>query len=400
MKLFSRIFLFCCVAAPAFGQNTWFPVDSLNGSPKSVATSFVLNDEGYVVGGLTDGSFSRKMYSYNIAQDDWDAEPSWGGELGSGQNRGSAVSFVINEKAYVGLGQGNTAGFYNDFWEYNPLDTTWTQKANFTGSARRSAVGFSIDGIGYVGTGQDEAGMTRDFFSYDAITNSWNQLNNFTGTARKSAVAFTLGGNAYIGTGDDGVLLKDFWQYNPTTDSWIQRPDLPGMSRAGAVAWGEFPTGFISCGEDANGVFLKDLWEYNFFGNVWQQRADLPGPARKHATAFCINGIGFVGSGYNDIFLDDFYAYIPLLGTNELEQTTLEVYPNPATEQLILRTEYSFTSLIVTDANGKIIPVELTSTGENANLSMQLEGLSSGHYFIAGETKNGQFVHTSFIKIP
>jgi len=400
MKLITGILLLFCVASPVFGQNTWFPVDSLNGSPKSVTTSFVLYNEGYVLSGLTDGSFSRKMYSYDIDQNDWDSEPSWGGELGSGQNRGSAVSFVVNEKAYVGLGQGNTAGFYNDFWEYNPLDTTWTQKANFIGSARRSAVAFSIDGVGYVGTGQDEAGLTRDFYSYNAITNSWSQLNNFTGTARKSAVAFTLGGNAYIGTGDDGVLLKDFWQYNPSTDLWVQRPDIPGIGRSGAVAWGQFPTGFISCGEDANGVFLNDLWEYNYFGNVWQQRASLPGPPRKHAAAFCINGIGFVGTGYNGVFLDDFYAYIPLLGTNELVETALEVYPNPATELLTVHTEHALKNLRVTDVNGKIIPLEFTNTGENGTLIIQLEGLAGGHYFLSGETQNDQLLQTSFIKLP
>ena len=34
---------------------------------------------------------------------------------------------------------------------------TWTQKANFGGTARSLAVGFSIDNKGYVGTGSDGA---------------------------------------------------------------------------------------------------------------------------------------------------------------------------------------------------------------------------------------------------
>jgi hypothetical protein len=100
-------------------------------------------------------------------QDDWDNEVSWGGDFGGGQNRGSAVGFTAYNKAYVGLGQGNSAGFYNDFWEYDPSTEVWTQKADFIGSARRGAVGFSIDDIGYVGTGQDATGLTRDLLIWE-----------------------------------------------------------------------------------------------------------------------------------------------------------------------------------------------------------------------------------------
>ena len=42
-----------------------------------------------------------------------------------------------------------------DFWEYDPAANTWTQKADFVGVARISAVGFSIGSKGYIGTGYD-----------------------------------------------------------------------------------------------------------------------------------------------------------------------------------------------------------------------------------------------------
>ena len=40
-----------------------------------------------------------------------------------------------------------------DFWEYDPAANTWTQKADFGGAARDGAVGFSIGSKGYIGTG-------------------------------------------------------------------------------------------------------------------------------------------------------------------------------------------------------------------------------------------------------
>jgi hypothetical protein len=48
-----------------------------------------------------------------------------------------------------------------DFWEYDPATNTWTQKADFGGTARYSAVGFSIADKGYLGTGTDGFHLIR-----------------------------------------------------------------------------------------------------------------------------------------------------------------------------------------------------------------------------------------------
>src|SRR4249919_3048148 len=62
--------------------------------------------------------------------------------------RGSAVSFSIGNKGYIGTGDS-----YNDFWEYDPATNVWTQKADFGGKGRDWATGFSIGNKGYIGTG-------------------------------------------------------------------------------------------------------------------------------------------------------------------------------------------------------------------------------------------------------
>src|SRR6266436_6568938 len=80
---------------------------------------------------------------------------------------------------------------------------TWTQKADFGGTARWAAVGFSIGTKGYLGTGQDSFSLHKDFWEYDAATNSWTQKADFGGGLRESAVSFTIGSKGYIGTGND-----------------------------------------------------------------------------------------------------------------------------------------------------------------------------------------------------
>ena len=77
-------------------------------------------------------------------------------------------------KGYIGTGYDGTA-YYNDFWEYDQSNNTWTAKANFPGAARYYAVGLSIGTKGYIGTGIDAGGTKyNDFYEYDPTNNTWS----------------------------------------------------------------------------------------------------------------------------------------------------------------------------------------------------------------------------------
>ena len=311
-------------------QDVWVQKDSVNGPPRSSAASFVMDGEGFVISGLDIIDFNRKMYSYDVDQDDWDNEEPIGGINGSGLNRGGAIAFSINNKAYVGLGQGNTAPYYNDLWEFDPETNVWTQKASFIGSPRRQAVAFSIDTLAYVGTGQSANGFEKDFYSYNGQINTWVQLNDFGGTARKGAVGFRMGVQGYVGTGDDGVYTDDFWQYQSSTDTWVEKAPCPATARTGACGWGIFPTAFLACGYDNTLNYKKDVWEYNYFADVWVQRTDFSGSERTNANAFVIGEIAYLGLGYNGDYLDDFYAYTPILSDAEINNNSVvNTFPSP-----------------------------------------------------------------------
>lgn len=386
------LFIFCSFSI--FAQDSWVQVDSMNGPGKSVTTSFVILDTAYVVGGTTEIEFTRKMYSYNYAQDDWDDELSWGGESGGGQNRGSAISFVIENIAYVGLGQGNTADFYNDLWKYDPATATWTQMADFAGPARRGAIAFALDGFGYIGLGQSITGLENDIWKLNPATNSWVQVGDFDGPARKNAACIQMGSQIFIGTGEGTVDLADFWEYQPWSDSWIARPNIPGMGRSGAVGWGIFPQVFIALGEDAAGTLKKDVWEYNVFSNSWTQRADFPGTPRKLATAFVVQDKAYVGTGYSlDGFKDDFYSYSKVAEIDESTEVEWAIYPNPSAEYIQIETGTNFEYISIYQLNGELIE-QLPFT---KNISIQ--HLANGNYFIELTAKNGQQAIKQFSKI-
>jgi len=79
------------------------------------------------------------------------------------------------------------------FGKWDQSTNTWTQKADFGGSARGWAVGFSIGTKGYIGTGADNLnGDLKDFWEWNQSTNVWSQKADFGGTGRNAAVGFPL----------------------------------------------------------------------------------------------------------------------------------------------------------------------------------------------------------------
>lgn len=383
-KLLTSICLFSAVSFATNAQDYWQQQDSVNGAGKSVCGFFVLQNEGYILGGLGEYSFMRKMYSYNPGQNDWDNELSIGGLNGDGLDRGSASTFSIGPKGYICLGQGQTNPYFKDTWEYDSETGAWSQKADFIGTARRQAFQFAVDGFAYVGGGQDATGLKKDFYKYDPTANTWTQLNDFAGTPRRQATAFAMGAEGYVGTGDDGVLKNDFWMYVPSTDSWIQKANFPGTPRAGAVSWGIFPTGFIATGEDNTFSYKKDVWEYNYFANVWVQRTDLAGPARKNAVAFVIDGIAYLGTGYNGTFLDDFYAYYGIVGLDENTQIFPSTcFPNPSVHEVIISgdiTKLSQSSIQVFSTSGALVTDQIVVNSTGTRLTLSIDKLAPGNY--------------------
>lgn len=394
--------LFLAGCSGLFAQDVWVQRDSVNGPPKGGCVSFVLGNDGYIALGRNFDNFKRSMYSFDPSQNDWDDEESLGGVSGDGLNRGSAVSFVVNGKAYVGLGQG-VDPFFGDLWQYDPVTKAWTQKANFGGTPRRQAVAFAIDSVGFVGTGLDVDGYRKDFWKYVPATNQWAQIADFGGSARKQAVAFTMHGKGFVGTGDDGTFTKDFWMYDPGLDSWSPKADFGGTARYAATGFAIQSQGFIMTGYDLNLEFKKDVWEYNFFSNTWLQRADFPGNARSNASAFVIGQTAYFGTGYDGTdFLDDFYEYQRIVANDLRYAPEVQVYPNPVTERATLRWDAAQVDAIWLfdgngrDVSGKIGLLQLDAASGSA--TFDVKGLPAGSYFLSFTHESGQ-AHTKKIMV-
>ena len=386
--IFQRLSFVVLLSAPFFSQaqDTWTQRDSVNGPGKSSGAVFSLNDDAYFVTGLDMFGFKRSMVSYDTSQDDWDDELSLGGDAGDGLNRGSAIAFAVGGFGFCGLGTGS-ADYFQDLWKFDAVSNTWTQMADYGGTARREAVAFTVGDYAYVGTGQDANGLTNDFWKYDYETNEWTQVADFPGTPRRDAVSISMGGQGYVGTGIDASTYKvDFWAYYPLTDTWDQKADFPGTPRHGSVGFGLFPTAFVALGEDNTFTYKKDVWEYNYFSNSWTQRSNFPGQGRAQAIAVVVEGRAYVGTGYNGTFFDDFYEYTPMLSVDETYNLISNIYPNPASDYFYvnLAADIQNTAVIIYNENGQVVTGEFAveKTG-SSQLKITTSAISKGMYYLS-----------------
>ncbi|MGL4597948.1 MAG: T9SS type A sorting domain-containing protein, partial [Bacteroidia bacterium] len=256
---------------------------------------------------------------------------------------------------------------------------------------------------GYVGTGEDASGLKKDFFKFDPIQNTWGVIADFGGTPREKAIAFSMGAVAFVGTGDDGVFKNDLWQYEVFQNTWTQKASLPGLARAGATAWANFPNGYVATGEDINFNFSNEVWEYNYFNNQWSQRASIPAAGRKDACSFIINGIAFLGTGFDGSnLLDDFYAYQGIVGLDEnTNQTSVRTFPNPASNQFTISltdAKASDLEIVFYTAEGREVSTLFNVQQNDAGFDVRTDGLAKGIYYFqirtndAKKTYNGSIV--------
>ncbi len=292
-------------------QDTWTQKADFLGGGRFGAVGFSIGDKGYIGTGTHYPDTYKDFWEYNPLTNTWTQKADVGTEP-----RQWATGFSIGNKGYIGTGYGD-GNVAKDFWEYDPATNVWTQKSNFGGAARRVAVGFSIGNKGYIATGiKDQCCIifTKDLWEYDPIDDSWTKKADFGGTKRLDAVGFSIGSKGYVGLGIDCDICggrDDFWEYDPVTDTWLQRADFPGGARSNAVGFSIGEKGYVGTGvyEDYfNSIVYTDWWEFDPSLNIWTQRSDFGGGPRSDAVGFTIGEKGYAGISSG---LNDFWEYTP-----------------------------------------------------------------------------------------
>lgn len=177
------------------------------------------------------------FFTYEPATDTWDtipplpifSDPARPETTG----RRSAVAFVIDQRAYVTGGYrpnpadpaGISFDLLSDCAAYAPLLNQWLPMQPFPGEARSDAVAFVLDGKAYVGLGYGKNnGFLSDWWRFDpAAAKQWESVSVRFPVGRADAVAFALQNKGYTFGGRTvqptpagvyrGFVLNDGWMY-------------------------------------------------------------------------------------------------------------------------------------------------------------------------------------------
>jgi N-acetylneuraminic acid mutarotase len=207
--------------------NSWTKKPGVPGKGRIHPFGFSVGSFGYAGGGLVldtllvnncitiNSRFSRDLFQYDPSSNKWSKKLAFPGD-----ERIESVTFSIGDKGYLGTGE--AVGFVtykNDFWEYDPTYDKWTRKADVPGRPRTEASGFSISSLnrGYIGFGiGSQTGSENNFWEYNPEDDKWREraIPNMVGYF-KQAVGFSIGKKGYVGPGGINDVETQFWEFDP-----------------------------------------------------------------------------------------------------------------------------------------------------------------------------------------
>ena len=395
------VFLLNFFAFPAlWAQLNWTQLNPPpNFAERADPVIFQINDKAYV--GLGNGNTIQHLkdfWEYDIPSNSWT-------QLDSVNFDGieEGVFFTLNGKGYCGTGLSN----FNNMYEFDPANLQWAQKNDFPGQTREMAVALVIDGVAYFGLGWNGNSMLDDWWEYDQTSDAWTQKNNFPGECKYAPIGFGMGNTGYIGFGSGmSACSKEFWQYQPSSDAWVQKNDFPGSPVVFSVPFVIQNYAYAGTG----GCFTmqtNDFWRYDASSDTWQMLNALPATLRQGASGFSYGMKAYLLGGVNTAsatFLNDFWTFEdPTLGfSNPIlkAKTPLKLFPNPASHFL----EVDLTEMEangnwrgeICDVFGK--KVNAFSLAPASQTAVSVADLPTGLYFLS-VYQDQTLVHTEKLTI-
>ncbi|HEX6428706.1 MAG TPA: kelch repeat-containing protein [Niastella sp.] len=301
----------------------WAIGDFFDGSARSEAVSFTINDTVFVGTGMTSSKRLEDFWKYSLDKRYWTRIADF-----KGGQRSQAIAFAVNNKGYVGTGLDKDLNYTKDMWQYSPDSNGWAPRVDFFGTARRDAVAFIANGNAYVATGYDD-NYLKDVWQYNASADSWSQKAGIAGSKRAEAAVFTVNNKVYLVSGNNNTsALNDLQVYDPVADTWTTLRKLTNSSdesyddkytsiiRYNAATFVIDNKAYLTTGE--SGSMNSHTWEYDAATDTWTEKTGFSGAARTGALGITLKNRGFVLAGRSGAAsFDNMYELQPTIEDND-----------------------------------------------------------------------------------
>ena len=243
-------------------SDSWQQLADFPGVERSSAVSFVIGDSGYLGTGFN-GDLNTELadfYRYDINTNTWAQIADFGGTP-----RYGTVGFESATHGYVGTGYDGD-GDKKDFYKYDPSSNSWEEIYGYGGSKRRDGTTFKIGTDVYLLAGVSNGIYEEDFWVFDTTTEMWTSLTDLDdddddAIIRANAVGFSLNGLGYIACGEISGVFDSVWEYDPQSQDWTEKTGFEKLARRDAVAFSNGARAFVALGRNGT-LYLDDNMEF------------------------------------------------------------------------------------------------------------------------------------------
>lgn len=233
-------------------SDTWAQVADYPAGVREGADGFGDGNRGFLAFGTSFIQFTNNVYEYLPASNIWEAKASCPASFAYSHG------FTINDKYYIGPENGTNKVFAYDF-----SSDSWSEVAPFPGQDRRAQVAFAANGKGYIGLGMFVfGGVLGDFYAYDPVADSWTQKASLSPVSDQSC-ATSINNEGYVfNVGQNG---KSIYKYNETLDEWEFLSSHPGDRIANGTFIGLNGAGYLVFGErtiSGGNIPSQETWRY------------------------------------------------------------------------------------------------------------------------------------------
>ena len=224
-------------------------------------------------------------------------------------------------------------------------------------------------------------------------SDTWSQAPDIPGSGRHHPYMFPAGDHVYAGMGHSGnQIYRDWYEFNVNTETWETMSDFPGEHRVAGTQFGHQGKGYVLSGDGSNHSWMPtgEFWEYDPEFDSWTELDPHPGISRWAPGSFVINGAVYFLGGENrqtEIILNDVWTYqltLPVSPTSltDIEnESTFDIYPNPAAEVVYFKGNFDRNSMIlIHNSQGQLVH---HSTISGNNPMFETSELTNGVYFIS-----------------
>lgn len=225
--------------------------------------------EGKIYVGL--GYSAQRAYNDSAYQQDWyEYTPATGvwKQLEDFPSRYTvdAHCFALNGKIYVLYGFGHS--FSRDIWSYNIAEGTWSLASDNWHRAKRNfgGCGAYLNGLYYYGTGYDTHNLTQ-WYATDIESNQWTPCTSVPGKGRQWSACtasnnyvYLFGGRYFAGDMTDGEIFDNYLRYMPDTNQWEWCGSMPCGRAENQIAFTIDGKVYFGLGEDANEQTINNLY--------------------------------------------------------------------------------------------------------------------------------------------